>query len=90
MQAEVQVLYVTRYDIPNDNGRPNTKGTKIHYLGDPVSETDKKGRPVISVNGPYELFDRFIPEKLPCKHTLSLGQKMSGKKPVLTVTALVA
>ncbi len=81
--AELDVVAVTRYDIPTDDGRPNVRGTKIHYLGDSVKEHDALGRQVISINGPYELFDRFAAAAVPGKFKVSLGQKMSGKKAVL-------
>lgn len=86
LQAELDVVCVTRYDIPNDDGRPNTRGTKIHYLGDVLQERDAKGRQIMSINGPYELYDKF--QALPGKFKVSLGQKMSGKKPILRALAV--
>ncbi len=89
LQAELEVLAVTRYDIPNDDGRPNVRGTKIHYLGDPYKSRDGLGRQVMSINGPYELFDRFAAAAVPGKFKLSLGQKMSGKKPILIANGMM-
>lgn len=85
MDSEVRVLAVSRYDIPGENGRPPVRGTKIKYLGDQRNEPDYRGCTVMDVNGSYELFERFAPEKLPGLYRLQFGQKMSQKKAVLVV-----
>ena len=84
-KADVQVLHVSRYNISNDDGRPPVKGTKIYYLAPKVSELDSKGSPVVSVNGPYELFDKIPVDRLPGKFSVTFGQKMSSKKAILTL-----
>lgn len=74
------VLHVSRYDFKDDSGR-TVRGAKVTYLGESQNDEKSRGNPVIKINGPYELFEKF--HKVPSTYEMDFAQKQSSNGQVV-------